>query len=237
MTCQSIWFRPWPSIWRWKRDPYLERVYLTGQVSNFRRRPNHQYFSLKDEEGRHSGHDLVWRLPEVGLWAGRRHENQCHCGYSSMSRGSLFYHHWKGRTDGIGALAIQFEQLKKNWEKKVFFKKIQTTFQFLRKSVVTSPSGAVTGTLSRRSAVAFPGVEIVLYPTKVQGDGAAAQIADHQTGQWRSDLDVLIIGRGGGSIEDLWAFNEEETVRAILSLGFLLSLVSAMRQIRLWWTL
>ncbi len=73
----------------------------------------------------------------------------------------------------------------------------------------------------------------------MQGDGAAAQVADHiRLANERSDLDVLIIGRGGGSIEDLWELStKEETVRAILSLGFLLSLVSAMRQIRLWRTL
>ena len=81
-------------------------------------------------------------------------------------------------------------------------------------------------------------MEIVLYPTKVQGDNAAAQVADHiRLANERSDLDVLIIGRGGGSIEDLWAFNEEETVRAIFESRIPVILVSAMRQIRLWRTL
>ncbi|WP_105264159.1 exodeoxyribonuclease VII large subunit, partial [Streptococcus suis] len=67
-------------------------------------------------------------------------------------------------------------------------------------------------TVSRR----FPGVEIVLYPTKVQGDGAAQEVVTNiQRANERDDLDVLIVGRGGGSIEDLWAFNEEIVVRAI----------------------
>ena len=72
-------------------------------------------------------------------------------------------------------------------------------------------------TVSRR----FPGVEIVLYPTKVQGEGASSEVvANIQRANQRNDLDVLIIGRGGGSIEDLWAFNEEAVVRAILNRGF-----------------
>ncbi len=81
---------------------------------------------------------------------------------------------------------------------------------------MTSPSGAVIQDIITTVSRRFPGVEIVLYPTKVQGEGAREEIARNiARANEREDLDVLIIGRGGGSIEDLWAFNEEIVVRAI----------------------
>ena len=82
--------------------------------------------------------------------------------------------------------------------------------------MVTSRSGAVIRDIITTVSRRFPGVNILLYPTKVQGDGAAEEIARNiARANQREDLDVLIIGRGGGSIEDLWAFNEEIVVRAI----------------------
>lgn len=81
---------------------------------------------------------------------------------------------------------------------------------------MTSPSGAVIRDIITTVSRRFPGVEIILYPTKVQGEGASAEVAENiRRANERNDLDVLIIGRGGGSIEDLWAFNEEVVVRAI----------------------
>ena len=205
---------------KFERDPYLERVYLTGQVSNFRRRPNHQYFSLKDEKAviqatiwggvyKKLGFDL-----EEGMKINVIGRVQL---YEPSGSYSIIIE--KAEPDGIGALAIQFEQLKKKLGEEGLFqgKFKQALPQFPKKiGVVTSPSGAVIRDIITTVSRRFPGVEIVLYPTKVQGDGAAAQVADHiRLANERSDLDVLIIGRGGGSIEDLWAFNEEETVRAI----------------------
>ena len=89
--------------------------------------------------------------------------------------------------------------------------------QFPKKiGVVTSPSGAVIRDIITTVSRRFSGVEIILYPTKVQGEGASAEVAENiRRANERNDLDVLIIGRGGGSIEDLWAFNEEVVVRAI----------------------
>ena len=205
---------------KFERDPYLERVYLTGQVSNFRRRPNHQYFSLKDEKA----------VIQVTIWSGVYQklgfELEEGMKINVIGRVQLYEPSGsysiileKAEPDGIGVLAIQFEQLKKKLgEEGLFQEKFKQTLpQFPKKiGVVTSPSGAVIRDIITTVSRRFPGVEIVLYPTKVQGDGAAAQIADHiRLANERSDLDVLIIGRGGGSIEDLWAFNEEETVRAI----------------------
>lgn len=89
--------------------------------------------------------------------------------------------------------------------------------QFVSKiGVITSPSGAVIRDIITTVSRRFPGVEILLFPTKVQGDGAAQEVvANIRRANQREDLDLLIVGRGGGSIEDLWAFNEEIVVQAI----------------------
>ncbi|WP_061407015.1 exodeoxyribonuclease VII large subunit, partial [Streptococcus oralis] len=125
----------------------------------------------------------------------------------------------KAEPDGVGALAIQFEQLKKKLTEEGLFQERfkQPLPQFAKRiSVVTSRSGAVIRDIITTVSRRFPGVDILLYPTKVQGDGAAEEIARNiARANQREDLDLLIIGRGGGSIEDLWAFNEEIVVRAI----------------------
>ena len=205
---------------KFDKDPYLERVYLTGQVSNFRKRPTHQYFSLKDDRAviqatiwsgiyQKLGFDL-----EEGMKInviGRVQVYEPSGSYSIIIE--------KAEPDGVGALAIQFEQLKKKLSEEGLFQEHfkQTIPQFAKRiGVVTSRSGAVIQDIITTVSRRFPGVEIVLYPTKVQGEGAAEEIARNiARANERDDLDVLIIGRGGGSIEDLWAFNEEIVVRAI----------------------
>ena len=205
---------------KFDKDPYLERVYLTGQVSNFRKRPTHQYFSLKDDRAviqatiwsgiyQKLGFDL-----EEGMKInviGRVQVYEPSGSYSIIIE--------KAEPDGIGALAIQFEQLKKKLSEEGLFQERfkQAIPQFAKRiGVVTSRSGAVIQDIITTVSRRFPGVEIVLYPTKVQGEGAAEEIARNIVrANEREDLDVLIIGRGGGSIEDLWAFNEEIVVRSI----------------------
>ena len=205
---------------KFDKDPYLERVYLTGQVSNFRKRPTHQYFSLKDDRAviqstiwsgvyQRLGFDLEEGM-KINV-VGRVQVYEPSGSYSIIIE--------KAEPDGIGALAIQFEQLKKKLAEEGLFQERfkQSLPQFSKKiGVVTSRSGAVIQDIITTVSRRFPGVEIVLYPTKVQGEGAAEEIARNITrANERDDLDVLIIGRGGGSIEDLWAFNEEIVVRAI----------------------
>ena len=205
---------------KFDKDPYLERVYLTGQVSNFRKRPTHQYFSLKDDRAviqatiwsgiyQKLGFDL-----EEGMKInviGRVQVYEPSGSYSIIIE--------KAEPDGVGALAIQFEQLKKKLSEEGLFQDRfkQAIPQFAKRiGIVTSRSGAVIQDIITTVNRRFPGVEIVLYPTKVQGEGAAEEIARNIVrANEREDLDVLIIGRGGGSIEDLWAFNEEIVVRAI----------------------
>ena len=205
---------------KFDKDPYLERVYLTGQVSNFRKRPTHQYFSLKDDRAviqatiwsgvyQRLGFDLEEGM-KINV-VGRVQVYEPSGSYSIIIE--------KAEPDGVGALAIQFEQLKKKLAEEGLFQERfkQSLPQFSKKiGVVTSRSGAVIQDIITTVSRRFPGVEIVLYPTKVQGEGAAEEIARNiARANERDDLDVLIIGRGGGSIEDLWAFNEEIVVRAI----------------------
>ena len=205
---------------KFDKDPYLERVYLTGQVSNFRKRPTHQYFSLKDDRSviqatiwsgiyQKLGFDL-----EEGMKINVIGRIQI---YEPSGSYSIIIE--KAEPDGIGALAIQFEQLKKKLSEEGLFQDRfkQAIPQFAKRiGVVTSRSGAVIQDIITTVSRRFPGIEIVLYPTKVQGEGAAEEIACNiARANERDDIDVLIIGRGGGSIEDLWAFNEEIVVRSI----------------------
>ena len=205
---------------KFDKDPYLERVYLTGQVSNFRKRPTHQYFSLKDD------HAVIQATIWSGIYQKLGFDLEEGMKINVIGRvqvyepsGSYSIIIEKAEPDGVGALAIQFEQLKKKLTEEGLFQERfkQPLPQFAKRiGVVTSRSGAVIQDIITTVSRRFPSVDILLYPTKVQGDGAAEEIARNiASANQREDLDVLIIGRGGGSIEDLWAFNEEIVVRAI----------------------
>lgn len=207
---------------KFDKDPYLERVCLTGQVSNFRKRPNHQYFSLKDDKAIIQA--TIWSSDYKSLGfeleegmklnvIGRVQLYEPSGAYSIIIE--------RAEPDGVGALALQFEQLKKKLSKEGLFspehKKVLPPFSF-KIGVITSPSGAVIRDIITTVSRRFPGVDLFLFPTKVQGEGAADEIAKNiDRANERKDLDILIIGRGGGSIEDLWAFNEEVVVRAIFA--------------------
>ncbi|TWT16570.1 exodeoxyribonuclease VII large subunit [Streptococcus sp. sy010] len=205
---------------KFDRDPYLERVYLTGQVSNFRRRPNHQYFSLKDDKA------VIQATMWSGIYRNLGFELEEGMQINIIGRVQLYEPSGsysiiveKAEPDGMGALALQFEQLKKKLTEAGYFdsRHKQALPRFVKRvGVITSPSGAVIKdiitTISRR----FAGVEVLLFPTKVQGQGAAKEVANNiALANQITDLDLLIVGRGGGSIEDLWAFNEEIVVQAI----------------------
>lgn len=205
---------------KFDKDPYLERVYLTGQVSNFRKRPTHQYFSLKDD------HAVIQATIWSGIYQKLGFDLEEGMKINVIGRvqvyepsGSYSIIIEKAEPDGVGALAIQFEQLKKKLTEEGLFQERlkQPLPQFSKRiGVVTSRSGAVVRDIITTVSRRFPGVDILLYPTKVQGEGAAEEIARNiALANQRDDLDLLIIGRGGGSIEDLWAFNEEIVVRAI----------------------
>lgn len=201
-------------------DPYLGTVYLTGEISNYRSRPNsHQYFSLKDDRAKisammfKSAFAKVKFQPEEGmkvLVVGR-------IGLYAPS-GQYQIYVERMEPDGVGALYQAYEQLKKKLAAEGLFnapKKPLPRFP-KRIAVVTSRSGAVIRDIITTARRRFPIAQIVLFPAQVQGDAAAAEISRQiERANAQGDFDTLIIGRGGGSIEDLWPFNEEVVARAI----------------------
>lgn len=202
-------------------DPYLERVFLTGEISNFRLRPNHQYFSLKDDGAKisavmfKSAFDKVKFRPEEGM-------KVLIVGRISLYEASGNYQIYveQMQPDGIGALYQAYEQLKAQLTKEGLFaapKKPLPRFP-KRIAILTSPSGAVIRDIITTVKRRYPIAQLVLFPTIVQGDKAAGDVvANIARVEAAGDFDTMIIGRGGGSIEDLWPFNEERVARAIFA--------------------
>lgn len=205
---------------KFEHDPYLDRVFLTGEISNFRLRPHaHQYFSLKDDHAKisaimfRSAFDKVKFTPEEGM-------KVLVVGRVSLYEPTGNYQIYIERMepDGVGAFYQAYEQLKKKLAAEGLFQQTKRPLvKFPKKiAVITSPSGAVIRDIITTTRRRYPIAQIILFPTLVQGDSAAADIVAkiQQVNQF-SDFDTLIIGRGGGSIEDLWPFNEEIVARAI----------------------
>ena len=204
---------------KFDKDPYLRRVYLTGEISNFRKRPAHQYFSLKDDHAKISA--VMFRGPfskvKFDVQDGMK---VLVVGYVSVYEASGSYQitieHME--PDGVGALYQAFEQLKEKLSKEGLFaapKKAIPRFP-KRIGVITSPSGAVIRDIITTVRRRYPIAQIVLFPTVVQGDQSADDLVRNiQRADELGTFDTLIIGRGGGSIEDLWPFNEEKVARAI----------------------
>lgn len=203
-------------------DVNLSYVFLSGEISNFTNhyRTGHLYMTLKDANAsvkavmfRSSASRLKF-VPENGMKVivkGR---------VSVFERDGQYQVYIDDmQPDGAGALTIAFEQLKLKLQKQGLFdmEAKKPIPKFPRKiGVVTSPTGAAIQDIRNIVFRRFPSAEIILYPVLVQGDGAAQQIADAIEYFNQNDLaDVLIVGRGGGSIEDLWAFNEEIVAYAI----------------------
>lgn len=210
---------------KFKNDPYLHKVFLEGELSNFRyRRNSHQYFSLKDEKSKinvvmfRSYFDKVKFKPEEGM-------KVYVVGYVSVygPQGSYQFYAEKMEPAGLGALYEQLKQLQAKLAKEGLFdpehKRSLPRFPD-RIAVVTSASGAVIHDIMVTANRRFPHAEIDLYPAQVQGDTAAESLvhAMHQIAAQGDKYDVMIIGRGGGSLEDLWPFNEEEVVRQVYSM-------------------
>lgn len=205
---------------KFEADPYLERVYLTGEISNFRPRANaHQYFSLKDNQAKISA--IMFKgafqklkfQPKEGmkvLVVGRISL------YEASGNYQIYIEHME--PDGVGALYQALAEMKEKLAKEGLF---ESPKQLLPKypkkiAVITSPSGAVIRDIITTVQRRYPITQLVLYPTLVQGDKAAADICRNiQRVEEQGDYDTLIVARGGGSIEDLWPFNEESVARAI----------------------
>ncbi len=202
-------------------DVHLSRIYLRGEISNLTKHSRgHYYFSLKDENSQiraimFSSHTLKLSFsPKEGdkvLVLGSINVYEPSGSYSLQV--------YEMEEDGVGALHLAYEKLKKDFEEKGYFKdEYKKPLPKYPKAigVITSPTGAairdIIHTIERR----YPLTKLVLYPTLVQGDGAKIDIVNNIIkANTQKIVDVLIVGRGGGSIEDLWAFNEKEVVEAI----------------------
>ena len=203
-------------------DPYLKEVYVTGEISNYRQRPGHQYFSLKDDGAvlNATMFKFAFQQLQFKLEPGMKVNAVGHMDlYAPNGSYSLIID--KLEPDGVGALYQAYEQLKAKLAEEGLFNQLQRPIpRFPKKiAVITSPSGAVIRDIMTTVQRRYPIAEIVLYPAVVQGDGAVPSLTAQMTAVAESgDYDVLIMGRGGGSIEDLWAFNEEAVARQMLTM-------------------
>ena len=205
-----------------ENDPRLNTVFLSGEISNLtdHYRSGHIYLSLKDERS----------VIRAVMFAGnaRRLQFRPENGMRVLCRGRVSLYEPSGQyqlyiedmqPDGIGALTLTFEQLKKKLESEGLFdaahKKPLPRFP-KTVGVITSPTGAAVQDIRNILYRRYPCIDTVMCPVLVQGEGAPAQLTQAIKKLDSSNLcDVIIIGRGGGSMEDLWAFNSEALARAI----------------------
>lgn len=202
------------------QDYILKKIYVKGEVSNCKYHPSgHIYFSLKDETG----------LLSCVMFAGQRRglAFRMKDGDRVVVGGAVDVYERDGRyqmyareitLEGAGALYEKFLALKAELEEMGMFapEYKQPIPRFIQKlGVVTAPSGAAVQDIRNISLRRNPYLQIILYPALVQGDGAADSIVQGIRMLEGAGVDTIIVGRGGGSIEDLWAFNEEKVARAI----------------------
>ncbi|WP_415364584.1 Exodeoxyribonuclease VII large subunit [Mammaliicoccus lentus] len=206
--------------YKFDQDPHLQNVFLKGEISNFKRHSSgHLYFALKDDKGvlsammfKSNANQLSFE-PKEGdqvLIEGRIGVYE--------SRGSYQIYVQTMQLDGIGLLYEKFEELKKELAEKGYFNadhKLSIPKYPKKIAVLTASTGAairdICSTLDKR----YPLAEQVLISTLVQGKGAKDNIINNIKEADSMGVDVIIVGRGGGSIEDLWSFNEKEVVEAI----------------------
>lgn len=204
-----------------KLETEFGRVWVEGELSSFTRaQSGHVYFSLKDEYSQIKA--VMFRSRVRGL------RFELENGLMVVARGQVTVYAPRGEYQivvetlepkGLGALQLAFEQLKaKLAGEGIFDESHKKPIPYLPENVgvVTSPTGAAVRDIIQVMKRRFAGVGIILRPVRVQGEGAAGEIAAgirdlNEYGK----VDVIIIGRGGGSLEDLWAFNEEEVARAV----------------------
>jgi exodeoxyribonuclease VII large subunit len=206
-------------------------VWVEGEISNFRvYGSGHAYFTLKDETAQVRGVLFRNRMRRIRFEPGD--------GQHVLAFGSLEVYAQRGEYQlvvelleprGLGALQLAFEQLKARLHAEGLFAegRKRPLPRFPRRiGIVTSPSGAAVRDILRIIGRRFDGLSIVIAPARVQGEGAAGEIAGGIADlNALGDVDVIIVGRGGGSLEDLWAFNEETVARAIA--GSKIPLISA----------
>ncbi|WP_449536900.1 exodeoxyribonuclease VII large subunit [Ferdinandcohnia sp. Marseille-Q9671] len=202
-------------------DPHLQDIWVKGEISNFKAHSRgHMYFTIKDQQARiqsvmFAGYNKDLKFtPENGMKVLVRGEVTVF-----ESNGNYQLYVKEMQPDGIGNLYLAYEELKKRLEAEGLFsdrykKPIPKIPQYI--GIVTSPTGAairdIITTIRRR----YPIAKVIVFPALVQGVNAGPSVAKAiEKANDFGDIDVLIVGRGGGSIEELWAFNEEQVARAI----------------------
>ena len=203
-------------------NSFLRKIYLKGEISNFKNHTRgHLYFTLKDETSRISAvmfYNNAIHLnfkPEDGMNVLVEGRISCY-----PAQGTYQIYVDKMEMDGLGNLYIEYEKLKKKLASEgLFDEKYKKPIPKYPKKIgiITAPTGAaikdILSTIKRR----YPICETILFPSLVQGASAAPEIVRQIKKANEFDLDLIICGRGGGSIEDLWAFNEESVARAIFA--------------------
>jgi exodeoxyribonuclease VII large subunit len=205
-------------------ESQFQAIWVSGEVSDVRRpHSGHVYFTLKDEQAQIAA--VVWKSTAVRLKFKLEEGQQviCHGDLDVYPpRGSYQLAVQQIQPQGLGALQLAFQQLHRRLEADGLFdprhKKPLPSFP-RRVGFVTSPTGAAIRDFLEIAARRFAGVEILVIPARVQGECAADEIVRgiELANRLRPPLDVLVVGRGGGSLEDLWCFNEEAVVRAIFA--------------------
>ena len=202
---------------KFKLDPYLGEVYIKGEISNFKPHGNNIYFSIKDENS-------VIRAN----WFGARSKD-FKDGDTVLIKTKVDFYLKRGevnlvvldmKKDRIGELYQKFLELKEKLEKEGLFspqykKRIPSFSQSI--AVITAKTGAAVQDITRTIQRRFPIAKIKVYSTLVQGDNSVQDIVRNIKLADEENNDVIILGRGGGSIEDLWSFNIEEVIRAIFN--------------------
>ena len=204
-------------------DRVLSNVFVRGEISNFKLYSSgHAYFTLKDDAGQlksvmfRSYFSRLAFLPEDGMRVIAHGRVSV---YETSGQYQLYVDDMQ--PDGAGSLAMRFEQLKRKLAAEGLFdesRKRPLPPMPRRIGVITSPSGAAVHDIINVLGRRFPAAEMILYPSEVQGTQAPAQlISGIEFFSMTGLVDVVIVGRGGGSAEDLWAFNDEYLARAVAS--------------------
>ena len=206
------------------KDEHLNQVFLRGEISNFKAHTRgHLYFTIKDEESRINAvmfANCAIKLPFTPvdgmkvLIVGKVSVYEATGGYQIYVNEMI--------EDGVGNLYIKYEKLKKKLEEEGLFSQEhkKSLPKFPNKiGIITAPTGAairdILSTIERR----WPLTETILFPSLVQGESAAPEIVKQLKKADTYNLDLIIVGRGGGSIEDMWCFNDEEVARTIFNMN------------------
>lgn len=206
---------------KFEADPYLRKVYVKGELSNVKLHSSgHLYFTLKDDKAQIKGIMYARHAGQLKFHVENGMNVLIEGDINVYERGGNYqFYATKMEPDGVGSLYLAFEQLKEQLHKEGLFD--ERFKQPIKKypqaiGVITATTGAAIQDICTTLKRHYPLANVYIFPTLVQGKRAAASIVQSiRQANTMAEIDTLIVGRGGGSIEDLWAFNEEIVARAI----------------------